>query len=66
MILYMDKAPGQGQITSVDKISKVLELHYDTPTSKGTRGKKIFCPLGAGADNSNGVNFEQHRKLLSL
>ena len=25
-----------------------------------------FIHAGAGADNSNGVNFEHHRKLLSL
>ena len=25
-----------------------------------------FIQAGAGADNSNGVNFEHHRKLLSL
>ena len=28
--------------------------------------KPFFCTLGAGADNSNGVNFEHIRKLLSL
>ena len=44
-----------------------MKFHHDTPNSKGTRGHKtIFCTLGAGADNSNGVNFEHHRKLLSL
>ena len=26
----------------------------------------VQCTLGAGADNSNRVNFEHHRKLLSL
>ena len=25
-----------------------------------------FCTLGAGAGSSNGLNFEHHRKLLSL
>ena len=25
-----------------------------------------FIHVGAGADNSNGVNFEHHRKLVSL
>ena len=25
-----------------------------------------FILAGAGADNSNGINFEHHRKLLSL
>ena len=44
-----------------------VKFHNDTLNSKGTRGQKpFFCILGAGADNSNGVNFEHHRKLLSL
>ena len=33
---------------------------------KELEAKNHFCILAAGADNSNGVNFEQHRKLLSL
>ena len=44
-----------------------VKFHNDTPNSKGTREQKpFFCTLGAGADNSTGVNFEHHRKLLSL
>ena len=74
MILYMYIAPGQGQIASDDKISTsyrafvtliiFVMFHHDTPTSEDTRGQKPF--LGAGTDNSNGANFEHHRKLLSL
>ena len=73
MILYMYIAPGQRLITSDDKISKLIssvifvKFHIDTPDSKGTKGQKtFFCTLGAGADNSNGVNFEHHRKLSLL
>ena len=50
MILYMYIAPGQGQITSEDKISYLyrafvtsiifVQFQHDTPTSKGTRGQK--------------------------
>ena len=75
MILYMYIAPGQGQITSDDKISTsyrafvtliiFVMFHHDTPTSEGTRGQIPFFS-GAGTDNSNGANFEHHRKLLSL
>ena len=52
MILYMYIAPGQGQITSDDKISKQIlsfcyfdhfvKLHHDTLSSKGTGGQKPF------------------------
>ena len=35
-------------------------------TVKELEAKNHFCTLGAGADNSNGLNFERHRKLLSL
>ena len=52
MILYMYIAPGQGQITSDDKISNLyrafvtsiifVQFRHDTPTSKGTRGQKSF------------------------
>ena len=45
----------------------LVKFHHDTPNSKGTRGlKPFFCTLGTGADNSNGVNFGHHRKLLAL
>ena len=30
------------------------------------RPNNIFCTFGAGADSSNGVDFEYNRKLLSL
>ena len=43
-----------------------MKFHHDTPNSKEIKVKNIFCTLGAGADNSDGVNFEQRRKLLSL
>ena len=52
MILYMYIAPGQGQITSDDKIPKLItafvipiffvKFHHDTPNSKGIRGQKPF------------------------
>ena len=52
MILYMYVALGQGQITSDDKIFKLIysfcyfdhfvKSHHDTPNSKGTRGQKPF------------------------
>ena len=32
---------------------------------KELEAKTIFCTLVAGAGNSNGVNNEHHRKLLS-
>ena len=35
-------------------------------TVKEVEAKNYFCTLGAGADNSNEVNFEQRRNLLSL
>ena len=37
-------------------LQKVMELE----------AKNNLCTLGAGADNSNGVNFEHHRKLFLL
>ena len=50
MILNMYIAPGQGQITSEDKISMLIKsfvtsiifvkFHHGTPNSKGTRGQK--------------------------
>ena len=44
-----------------------VKFHHDTPNIvKELEAKKHFCTLGAGADNSNGVNLEHHRKLLSL
>ena len=44
-----------------------MKFHHDTPNSNGTRGQKpFFVHRGAGADNSKGVNFEHHRKLLLL
>ena len=44
-----------------------MKFHHDTPNSKKElEAKNQFCALGAGTDNSNGVNFEHHRKLLSL
>ena len=44
-----------------------VKFHNVTPNNKGTRGQKpFFCTLGAGTDNSNGVNFEHRRKLLLL
>ena len=53
MIMYMYIAPGQGQITSDDKISMLIclafvtsiifvKFHHDTSNSKGTRGQKTF------------------------
>ena len=33
---------------------------------KELEARNNFCRLGAGAVNSSGVNFEHHRKLLSL
>ena len=52
MILYMYIAPGQGQMTSDDKISMLIKgfcyliifvkFHHDTPKSKGTGGQKPF------------------------
>ena len=52
MILYMYIAPGQGQITSDDKISKIIysfcyidhfvKFHHFTPNNKETRGQKPF------------------------
>ena len=70
-------APGQGQITSDDKMSMLIKrfcyfrhfvkFHHDTPNSKETGGHQpFFCTLAAGADNSNGVICLQRRKLLSL
>ena len=74
MILYMYIAPGQGQITSDDKISMLIKsfCYFDhffnmiLQTVKKWETKNHFCTLRAGTDNSNGVNFQQHRKLLSL
>ena len=55
MILNTYIAPGQGQITSDDKISMLIKsfcyfdhlvkFHYDTPNSKGTRGQKPFLTV---------------------
>ena len=67
MILFMFVALGQGQITQMTKflsyyrafVTSIIFVtsHHDTPNSKGTRGQKTFGTLGAGADNSNRVNF---------
>ena len=57
MILNMYIAPGQGQITSDDKIATLIksfcyfdhfvQFHHDTPpTSKGTRDQKPFLYIG--------------------
>ena len=65
MITYMYIAPGQGQITSDDKISMLIKsnvtsiifvkFHHDTPTSKGTRGQKpFFVHWGQGQVNPIG------------
>ena len=43
-----------------------VKFHHDTPNSKGTGGQKPFLYIRGRAYNSNGVNFEQRRKLLSL
>ena len=32
---------------------------------KELEAKNIFCTLGTGADNSNGVNSEQYRKQIT-
>ena len=75
MILYMYIPPGQGQITSDDKISNIELLLLRSflcsfililQLVKELEAKIHFCTLGAGADNSNAANFEHHRELLSL
>ena len=76
MILYIYIDPRQGQITSDDKVLSIyrafvtsiifVKFHHDTPNSEGTSGQKTFLYTGARANNSYGVKFEHHRKLLSL
>ena len=56
MILYMYIAPGQGQITSDDKMSMLIKsfcyfrhfakFHHDTQNSKETGGHKPFLYIG--------------------
>ena len=56
MILYMYIAPGQGQITSDDKISMLIKsfcyfdncvkFHHDTPNSKETGGQNHILYIG--------------------
>ena len=70
-------APGKGKKPQMTKflsqyraffVTSIIfvKFHHDTPDSKGTRDQNPFLYIGAGADNSSGVNFEHHRKILSL
>ena len=73
MILYMYIAPGQGQITSDDKISNIELLLLRSflcsfimilQLVKEVEAKNHFCTLRAGANNSNGANFEHHEEAI--
>ena len=77
MILYMYIAPGQGQITSDDKISNLyrafvtsiifVQFHHDTPTGKETRGQKIFfVHWGQGQTPPMGQILESQEAIITL